>query len=288
MEMDLIDKIEKGLSKMTKSQQIVADYIIKNPIEAAFSTISKIANDTGVSTATVIRFTTCLGFSGFADFQQCMQQRMVHKASPLDKIELSATKRKDHSDFSKMVQEITSKSMDSLNKTFEGLSSEVVERTVKDILGAEHIYICGGRSSHSVAHYLAYNLDRLFCNTDFWQSDTTMILEKLRRVSEKDLVIVISFPRYTKATVDIGRICKEQGAKVVAITDSHNSPFAQYTDYHIIAHRGMGSFQNSVMSAIYIADVLLNLCSKSAYEKGRRNLEKSEELTTKLSLFVNK
>ncbi|MDF2523294.1 MAG: MurR/RpiR family transcriptional regulator [Clostridiales bacterium] len=285
MQRDLLKTIEQKISFLTKSQKKVADYIIKNPMQAAFSTVDQLAHSVGTSTTTIVRLALFLGFSGYAEFQKDLQELLKSRTGPSTKLEVSF---KDANVKSNVLKGIAQQQSENFNRTFDNLSDGLVFKTEKMLSEANHIYVAGFRSCFSVAHYLCYNLNRIFGNCDLMAAEGGEVPEKVHRVTAKDVVIVISLPRYIKEIVAISEVAKSRNASIIAITDGFLSPLAEKADALYSVECKSSDFHNSISSAMLVAEVLIGVCTMKNPQRVKQQLYETEQVLQTFNVHVNR
>lgn len=279
----IIRKIEDAVSGMTKSQKLVAEYILNDPMQAAMSTIDQIAHTVGVSTATVVRFSTELGFSGYTDFQNNLQTFMRDKSRPSSKL---SARFESSGDGRSVTAQIAKLEVDNIQRSFEGLDEAVLNEISDLILSANHLHTFGSRSSYSVASYLGYNLNRMLENGCSVNNSTGSIPETIRNLSSGDVVFVITLARYCKSAIEFAALAKKRGATVIALTDSIVSPLAEHSDYTLVGRPTAVGFHNSVTSLCFLVDAILGICCSKAPDRVRKNLQATEEILDAMDYMV--
>lgn len=274
MNKNLLDTLKDEIANLTRLQRSVADCILKNPMQATFSTVEQLAQAAGTSTTTVMRLATHMGYSGFADFQRDLQELLKSRAAPSQKMELNLG---DQTPADNLATEVARLQIDNINKTFASLDDETIYKAEKIISGARHIYVCGGRSCYSVAHYLTFNLDRMFNKSDLVIPIAGELGDKIRRFRPGVAVIAITMPRYNRIVVDVARHAKENGASVIAITDGYGSPLSQYADLLFNADCKSSAFHNSMVTSMLISDMIIAACARKNYKLVHENLKQAEE-----------
>ncbi|MFY9569728.1 MAG: MurR/RpiR family transcriptional regulator, partial [Acetivibrionales bacterium] len=130
--------------------------------------------------------------------------------------------------------------------------------TVECILNARRIYILGVRSSAPLAYFLGFYLNLILDNIRLVHTNSiSEMFEQIIRASEGDVVIGMSFPRYSKRTAKAMEFVKSQGATVIAITDSTESPVAGSADHCICARSDMASFADSLVAPLSVINALI-------------------------------
>lgn len=251
---NILHSIESSMSSFSKGQKRIAAYMLENYDKAAFMTASKLGTLVGVSESTVVRFASELGYDGYPSMQRAMQEIIRSRLTSTQRIQAAGELfvQQDvlgavlHSDMEKLRQVAA----DADRKSFD----DVVQR----IQSARHIYILGVRSSTFVAGYLNFYMHLLFENVTLVQSSAAgEILEQLFRIGPGDVVIAISFPRYSRVTMNTVKFAQDRGASIIAVTDNKLSPVYQMSDAALLAPCEMISFVDSMVAPLSLMNALV-------------------------------
>jgi len=287
LEENILTRLEKEITGFTKSQRQVAHYILCEPMQVAFSTIDKIAHATNVSTTTVLRLTVAMGYAGFTDFQHDLQQHLRTASAPLDKLAINSaeyTMAGDDDD----IAVLTGLLIENIRETYNHISKETVHKAAEAIIGARHVYVCGSRSSQVFASYLAFNLDRMFAKADLIDPHPNRLSEIMPRIGKGDVVIVCTLSRYIRSALKVAEYAKRNQATVITVSDSYDSPIAENADCQMIVFCKTNDFHNSFLSPLYLADILIDICSKQAKDEVARNLKRSEGYINDMNVMLRK
>lgn len=183
-----MNRIETHMDKLTKLQRKVADYVLSDPIQAAFMTVDQLAHAVDVSTATIVRFSLELGYSGYTEFQGELQEYLKNKAKPSAKLQVSMEHNTVDGEEQDLITANTRLVLSNIERTMEGLSEQTLENIVEKILSAEKIYCAGLRTSACVSSYLGYNLGRMLDAPCIRCENTGNYAEQLRRITENDVL----------------------------------------------------------------------------------------------------
>ena len=239
MEKDLFTLINEKLSGLSKGHKLIANYILSHYDKAAFMTAQKLGKTVGVSESTVVRFASELGYDGYPALQKGLQELMRNKLTTVQRIEVTS----DLMSSDNVLERVLNLDIDKIRRTLEETSKEDFNNAVDTIVSCNTLYIMGTRSAASIASFLAYYLGLIFPHVKLVQSTTTSeLFEKIMRIDEKDAMIGISFPRYSKQTVKALKYAKSNGANVIAITDSKASPIAKYADSLLLARSRLSAY----------------------------------------------
>lgn len=251
---NLLVRIDLSRKDFSKGQRRIAAYIEEHYDEAAFMTAAKLGEVVGVSESTVVRFATQIGYKGYPYLQKAMQEMIRDKLSSVQRIEVT-TGRIGTGD---VVESVLNQDIDKIKRTIEEVSREDFKKTVQAIINAENIYVFGVRSASYIASFFGYYLDLIFGNVRILDSTSkSTTFEKLFRITDKDVMIGISFPRYSTMAVDAMNFAHERGAEVVAITDSMISPLVTNADEVLLARSDIASVVDTLVAPLSLINALL-------------------------------
>lgn len=250
----LLVRIDAKMSTFSKGQKLIAEFIEQHYDRAAFLTASKLGELVGVSESTVVRFATELGYGGYPELQKAMQEMIKDKLTSVQRIDVTAAKIGEGS----VLNTVLSQDILKIRRTLEETSREDFERAVESVINAENIYIFGVRSSSSLAGFLGYYFDLILGNVHIvTDSSRSGMYEALLRISEKDAIIGISFPRYSRTAAEAMTFAKSRGAATIAITDSLLSPLAQSAESVLLARSDMASVVDSLVAPLSLINALI-------------------------------
>ncbi len=269
MKKNLLFEIEGKMQSFSKGQKLISKYILENYDKAAYMTAAKLGAIVNVSESTVVRFANELGFAGYPEFQLALQELLRTNLTSFQRMEVISSRFGD--------EDILSKSLlsdiDKIRRTIEGIDKNAFEKAVENIVAAKNIYIIGVRSSSYLAGFLAHSLRMVFDNIKFEQTTSgSEMFEQIMNIGEGDVMIAISFPRYSKRIIKAVNFAKNSGADVIALTDSEMSPIALAANQVLLAKSDMVSFVDSLVAPLSIINAIVVSVS----------MKKQEELTVRL------
>lgn len=242
------------MNSFSKGQKRIALYIEEHYDKAAFMTASKLGQTVGVSESTVVRFATELGYDGYPRLQKAMQEMIRNKLTSVQRIEVTSSRIGDEN----VLDSVLNQDIEKIHRTIEETSHEDFNRAVEEICNAERIYIFGVRSTAAIASFLAYYFELIFDNVRVINTTSaTSTYEHIFRITEKDVIIGISFPRYSKMAIEAMDFARSRGAHAVAITDSMASPLVQSADSVLIARSDMASIVDSLVAPLSLINALI-------------------------------
>ncbi len=249
-----MNRIETLMPKFSKGQKLIAKYIQTEYGKAAFMTAAKLGETVGVSESTVVRFATELGYSGYPKMQQAMQEMIRDKLTSFQRIEVSQARIGNGS----VIEHVLNSDVDNIKQTIEETSRDDFKNSVNAIAEAKTIYIYALRSSAALASFLGYYLNLIFGNVKVISTaDKARLYEELNRINSDDVMIGISFPRYSHHTSTAMKFAMDRNAKVIALTDSMNSPIAQTATYVLLARSDMATIVDSLVAPLSLINALV-------------------------------
>jgi DNA-binding MurR/RpiR family transcriptional regulator len=279
---DMIRYIREKMPAMSKGQKMIANYIINHYGKAAFMTAAKLGEAVGVSESTVVRFAAEMGYEGYPKLQKVLRELIKSKLTAVQRIEVSS----DRIDENNILKSVLQSDMEKIKLTMEEINQEDFRQIVECILNARKIYILGVRSSAILAGFLGFYLDLIFDNVRLVHTmSVSEMFEQILRASAGDVVIGISFPRYSKRTVKALKFVKSQGATVIAITDSKESPLTSDADHCIIARSDMASFADSLVAPLSVINALIVAIGMRKKESIYNTFEKLETIWDEYQVY---
>ena len=268
---DMIDRLNQSGKRLSKGHRKIAQYIVEHYDKAVFMTASRLGESVGVSESTVVRFASALGYEGYPQLQRSLQELVSHRLTANQRFEMST-----EIDPREALSVVLKSDVQNLRATMEQMDVSVFEDVVNRLLSAKAIYVMGLRSAAPLAQFMGYYLNYIFDNVHLVSSGATDVFEEISKLKENEVLVGISFPRYSTRTLEAMRFAKRCGAQVVAITDGPMSPLADMADATLTARTDMASFVDSLAAPLSLINALLvalGLHRKDALTQHFRQLE---------------
>ncbi|HSQ90065.1 MurR/RpiR family transcriptional regulator [Romboutsia sp.] len=277
----LITDIQAQYPRFSKGQKLIAQYILANYDKVAFMTACKLGDTVGVSESTVVRFANALGYSGYPKLQAALQELIKNKLTTVQRVEMA----KEYSDDYTILNKVLKSDMDNIRTTLDEIDKKAFEESATKLLKARKIYILGMRSSFTIAQYLGFYLDIILDNVHIIRMDMGDAFEQIVRINEEDVIIAISFPRYSKKSYQIVSYAKEKGAHIISLTDSLFAPVASLADNTLLVKSNMASFVDSLVPALSIANALVIAVGMKEKEDIKQHFDDLEQIWDKYSVY---
>ena len=285
MQGDLLRAIEEKMSTFSKGQRLIATYILEHYEKAAYLTASKMGKLVGVSESTVVRFAIELGYEGYPDFQHSLQEIIRNRLTSFQRIEVTNSLIGDGNVLDKVLLSDAEK----LRRTMEEIDHRSFEEAVDRIVAANTIYIIGVRSSSALAGFLNYNFRMIFDHVKFVQTTSgSEMFEQIMRIREGDVMIAISFPRYSKRIINAVEYARSKNADVVALTDSKLSPIAAHANQLLFALSDMASFVDSLVAPLSIINAMVAAVARKKQDELTERLRALEEVWEQYDVYDTK
>lgn len=282
MNRDILTVIQENMPTFSKGQKRIANYILESYDKAAFMTASRLGKTVNVSESTVVRFASELGYDGYPSMQKSLQKMIRNRLTSVQRIEVSYDRFGDQNVLTSVLQS----DIEKIRMTLEEVDHQSFENAVEAIVKARRIYIIGVRSSASLATFLHFYLNLIFDNVVLIGASTASeVYENLIKVGAEDVVIGISFPRYSSRTVHGMKFAKDQGAATIAITDSEASPLAATSTYTLKARSDMASFVDSLVAPLSLVNALLVAVSRKKNEDLANTFQKLEKIWEEYGVY---
>ena len=279
---DLLAKIQNNMDTFSKRQKAIAKYIVEHYDKAAFMTASRLGTTVNVSESTVVRFATELGYDGYPHLQKALQEMIRNKLTAVQRMAVAD----DRLGGQDVLHTVLSADIDKIRLTMDELSREDFNGAVSAILKARKIYILGVRSAFALSSFLGFYFNLIFENVVTVQTNSVSeVFEQILRIEKEDVIIGISFPRYSKRTLNALSFARDTGAKVIAVTDSTLSPLAKYSDYTLVAKSDMASFVDSLVAPLSVLNALIMAVGMGKKEEKAHTFNKLEDIWDQYQVY---
>ncbi len=284
MNADFIENLRNTMPNLSKGHLKIANYLLSHYDKAAFMTAAKLSSIVGVSESTVVRFATEIGYDGYPSFQAALKQFTNNKLTPSQRIDFMNEKLGNEDVYEK----ILNLDIEKLRKTLEEGNRTEFYETVETLSKGKNIYIIGASSAAVLARFLSFYFNMMFDNVKLVHTTSSSeMFEQIINIGESDIMIGISFPRYSSLTVKAFRYASERGAKVIAITDHIASPLTKFADNILIARSDMTSFADSFVAPMSVINALIVAVGINRKDYVAESYRRLEEICDEFEVYEN-
>ncbi len=281
---ELTNRINERYSTMSKGQKLLANYITDYYDKAVFLTAAKLGEVVGVSESTVVRFAAQLGYKGYPEFQKALEEMVRNKLSSIQRMEVTYGRISQ----SRILESVLHADMEKIKGTLEKIDQNAFEMAVDTILTAGRIYIVGIRSCAPLAGFLAFYLNFMFDDVILLHTNSSSeLFEQMVRIGNEDVIIGISFPRYSMRTLKALEFANNRSAKVITLTDSVHSPMNLYSSCNLIADSDMASIVDSLVAPLSVINALIVALCMRKQDEVATTLETLEEIWDEYQVYEN-
>lgn len=221
--------IRNQYKSFTKTERIIADYVLENSAQVINMSVAQLADAAGVAGSAVIRFCKSSGYSGFSEFRLALAMEIANRPSKILPV-ISPTDT---------LQEMTNKvffsSIQTMRNTLAMLDCEYLEKIVRQFKTAKKICFFGVGTSYPVVTDAQYRFMSLGYPAVYY-TDILFMTVAAQNMKRGEVAVAVSHSGRTKVTVEALRLAKENGAVTIAITSYRTSPIAKYADYVLTAY----------------------------------------------------
>jgi DNA-binding MurR/RpiR family transcriptional regulator len=274
-ESSLGQSLLRVLAEGSASNRAIADYVLRNQVRVTALGIEELADACAVSTATISRFARDLGFKNYAAMRGAVAETLQSVLQPVEKLRSTIARRTAR----------VSPALESLGyaeaaitATSRALAGTQIDRVGAVLTRARTVYVLGFGLSSFLAGALAMHLQP-FCRHVVEvaaSGGTEVAASHLATVTGKDVLVVISLPRYTLDAASLTRFARDAGATIVSITDSPASPLAELGHHVLYAHSTHPVLPSSSSAALAVIEALavaLMTSNKANVAKAARHTE---------------
>ena len=279
----ILDIIYAEYKTFTPSQQKVAEYLSQHLEEALILNANQLAKKVGVSEATFTRFIARLGFSGFSEFKRDIGNFILQGHSTTERLAESA---ETFGISDSVFLEILRGDIENIQNITSGISNELFEKAVHKLSSAKSIYLLGLRSSYALAFYLAFNLRFFLKSVNLIKPGIGDIPEQVLSTGKGDVLIAISFRRFTREVVNIAEKMKGKKAYIIAVTSSHLSPIAQLADMSLVVETEIPTYIESFTAPMCLLNAVITAVALKKKKQAMPALKKLETEFEKFETYI--
>lgn len=277
------DRIQGKLDDLTRAERQLALSILENYPASGLGPLSKLAADAEVSVPTVARMVQKLGFKGYPDFQAELREELHAKVrGPIAKHDTWAeTAPSEHilNRFTDAVIENTRLTLGQIDPVaFDKACALVADQS-------RHLYVVGGRITHTVAEYLFLHMQVIRPNLTHVESTSNAWPHYLLNAQEGDVFVIFDMRRYENNTLKLAELAHARGAKIILFTDQWRSPVHQLADYSFSCRIVVPSAWDSTATTMLLVETMISAVQDLNWDQTKHRMEELEDLFDQTKLF---
>lgn len=283
MKKDLAALIQSVMPTLSKGKKKIAQTVLSDYDKVAYMTAAKLSEMVGVSESTVVRFAIELGFDGYPEFQHAVQELVRAKLTPNQRIRIAEERLVGVNP----IENVMTSDAEKIKYTMHSIDRAAFSAAIDAIVSAENVYIFGVRSSAFLAGFFNFNLGMIQDNVRLVQpTSSSEVFEQILEIGKRDVLIAISFPRYSAKIVNAVKYARSRNATIIALTDSVQSPLAEHANCLLTAQSDMASFVDSLVAPLSIIDALLVAVTQRRGDEVRERFDRLERVWDEYDVYA--
>lgn len=280
---EIKEKITSRYNSFPKNQRKIADYFINNFDKIPFLNVQDLSLATGASVASIVRFAQRAGFKGFSELRYAITgslQKELHNKEIFPLFE----KHKVDED---LLTEVANQDIKNINDTLNLIERKTFNFVINRISKSDRVFTAGLGISYLLSELLAYQLTQVGISSSVLQHSHTLFNEHILFLNPKDLLIVFSFPPYSKETIEAAEYANKRKIDVISITNKHASPATFFTKANLIVKSENMLYTNSFAAISVLINAIATACAIKDKQRAKKVLKESEEIMIKQNQIIS-
>lgn len=277
------ERLQTGFDDLTRAERQLALHLMENWPVSGLSSITKVAENAGVSTPTVARMIQKLGFSGFPSFQAALRDELEAKISnPLEKHERWSAEVPDTHILNRFADAI----LQNLRQTFSHIDPDAFDQACQMLANRDSaIFIAGGRITHTLAEYLFLHLQMIRSGTTLIPSSSAAWPHYAMDMKPQDVLVMLDVRRYQNDLLKLAETASERGVNIILLTDQWRSPIALHAKLTFNSRIEVPSAWDSNAALLVLLETMIADIQKATWDTTGERMEDLENLFDRTRLF---
>lgn len=275
----ILTLLEKEYSELSKNHKVIADYVLENYVDVAFMTITELGENTQTSAATITRFVKELGYKSYSDFQSELVALAKTELAPIKEYQSYVTEKPKHNVLYDQIEDAKF----ALNSMYSEELNKQLIAAGQTLNKAKRVFILGSRSSFANAYYFYFSLKRVKENVYLVENKNDDVSINMQYITNKDVLLVISYPKYTQFSVDIVDYFAERGCKIVSLTDRYTSPVAKAATNLLVVKNRLKIY---CVTTFTVINALLIIMGQLDPKANIATFQEENAITSRLGVYV--
>lgn len=279
----IADRIQAKLDTLTRAERQLAQSVLQNYPASGLGPLTTLATNAGVSVPTVARMVQKLGYKGYPEFQASLREEIKATAkTPIAKHETWA----EAAPSEHILNRFTEAVIDNIRHTLSEIDPVAFDDACA-LIGdpKRHLYIVGGRITHTLAEYLYMHMQVIRPNLTHVQSTSNTWPHYLLDAKEGDVFVIFDVRRYENNTLKLAEMAHARGARIVLFTDQWRSPVHQLASICLCNRIVVPSAWDSATSILLIVETMISAMQSLEWERTKERIEILEDMFDQTKLF---
>ncbi len=279
---DVHDKIRSSYDELTKNHKVIANLILENPERIPFQSVQELSRDIGISDASIVRFAQRIGYKGYTELKEALKDGVVDRLANFSIPKLDELGNEQEN----ILTQVANHDISNIRETLKEIDPQSFDDAVTSILKAKRIHIVGLGISYLMARILAYQLRQTGQVAHAFGHGENSFSEESMFVEQEDLVIPISFPPYSRETINLSKRMASKGVRLLAITDQQSAPGALYANQALVVHSKNMLYTNSFSAISVLINAISTECARREPERAHSFVSKTNKIANENDEFV--
>ncbi len=279
---EIKEKITSKYNSLPKNQRKIAEYFINNFDKIPFLNVHDLSVATGSSVASIVRFSQRAGFKGFSELRDAITGSLQNELRNKSIFPLFEKRKVDED----LLTEVANLDIKNINDTLNVVERKTFDYVIDRILKSERVFTAGLGISYLLAEILAYQLTQVGISSGVLLHTHTLFNEHILFLNPKDLIIVFSFPPYSKETIEAAEFASKRKIEVISVTNQPASPVTFFTKANLIVKSENMLFTNSFAAISVLINAIATACAIKNEKRAKNILQESEEIMIKQNHII--
>lgn len=277
------DHIHSMLDDLTRAERQLALSVLENYPASGLGPLTALAKDADVSVPTVARMVQKLGYSGYPDFQAALREELRAKVkTPIAKHDTWA----EAAPSGHILNRFTDAVIDNIRLTLGQIDPKAFDHACELMADQDHhLYIVGGRITHTLAEYLFLHMQVIRPNLTHVQSTSNTWPHYLLNAQEGDIFVIFDVRRYENNTLKLAELAHARGAKIILMTDQWRSPVHQLATVCLSNRIVVPSAWDSATTMLLLLETMISAIQTLNWSPTKARIEALEDMFDQTKLF---
>lgn len=278
-------RLLEALPEMSPQLRKAAHYVLDNPNDVGVSSIREIAEAASVKPNTLVRLARAVGFEGYEDFREPFREalRAGRESFPDRARWLQSFARGGR--HGRLFGDMAASTLENIERIFADTTAAEVKAAADLIVAARTAYVLGVGVSYALAHNFAYLTRMALDYVVAVPRDGSLPIDDLAKAGPGDALLAMTFKPYRSEVVDAVRSVSDQGAAVIALTDSRSSPIALAADLAFVVPTETPQFFTSTVAAAALLETIVAFVVADADPKVIANIDRFHRRRHELGVY---
>lgn len=257
-----LSRIQKSIEalypELSPTFQKMARFVLKEPSKLALYPAREIAKDAGVSTSTVVRFASLLGFDSYHAFKNAFRDALSSTGASRYGFDTKQMLKFSGTDgLGQLWNQTTENLVERLIDTCNAVPPQELRRVASTLRAARRVGVLGFSGIYPAAFYLRYVLSNVLDDVRLFDDRISTYLEDLPSFDRRDVVVIVSFEPYSKDAVTVAEYCGRRRIPLVAVTDTAVSPVAHPAKHTLVVPTSSTVFYQTLVPTLALFEGLI-------------------------------